>query len=45
MAADVTVEDVTLQGIMKGVMFTNVALNRETTKPVPNVKNFPVQLL
>ena len=45
MVAAANVENVTLQGIMKGVTFTSVALNREATKPVTNVKNFPVQFL
>jgi hypothetical protein len=45
MVAVANVEDVTLQGIMKGVTFTNVALNKEATKLVPNAKNFHVQFL
>ena len=45
MVAFVNVENVTLQGIMKGVTFTSVALNREETKLVTNAKNFPVQFL
>jgi len=39
------VENVTLQGIMKGVTFTNAALNKEATKLVLNAKNFLVQFL
>lgn len=45
MGAAANVEIVTLQGIMKAVTFTSVVLNREVTKLVTNVKNFPVQCL
>ena len=45
MVAVVNVENVTLQGIMKGVTFTSVALNREVTKLVTNARNFLVQCL
>ena len=41
--AVVDVEDVTLHGIMKSVTFTNVVLNKEAIKLVPNAKNFRVQ--
>jgi len=36
MVAAANAEIVTLQGIMKGVTFTSVALNREVTKLVAN---------
>jgi len=45
MAAAANVEDVTLQGIIEGVTFTSVALNREVVKLVTNVRTFPVQCL
>jgi len=45
MVAVANVEIVTLQGIMKGVIFTGVVLNREVTKFVMNAKNFLVQFL
>ena len=45
MDAAADVENVTLQGIMKGVTFTSVALNREATKLVTNAKSSPVQYL
>jgi hypothetical protein len=43
MVAVADVEDVTLHDIMQSVTFTNVVLNKEATKLVPNAKNFPVQ--
>ncbi|MCW3993399.1 MAG: hypothetical protein NWE85_02395 [Candidatus Bathyarchaeota archaeon] len=45
MVAVVNAEIATLQGIMKGVTFTSVALNKEVTKLVANARNFPVQCL
>jgi len=45
MVAVANVENVTLQGIMKGVTFTGAVLNREETKLVTNARNFPVQFL
>lgn len=45
MGAAANVEIVTLQGIMKAVWFTSVALDREVTKLVANARNFPVQFL
>jgi hypothetical protein len=45
MVAVANVENVTLQGIMKSVTFTSVALNGEVTKLVANAKNSPVQYL
>lgn len=45
MVAAANMENVTLQGIIKGVTFTSVALNREVTKLVVNAKNFLVQFL
>jgi len=45
MVAVVNAEIATLQGIMKGVTFTSVALNRNIIKLVTNAKNFPVQCL
>lgn len=45
MVAAANVENVTLRGIIKGVTFTSVALNKDVTKLVANAKNFPVQCL
>lgn len=45
MVAAANMENVTLQGIIKGVTFTSVALNRNIIKLVTNAKNFLVQFL
>jgi hypothetical protein len=43
MGAAANAENVTRQGIMKGVTFTGVVLNSEVTKPATNAKSFPAQ--